>query len=173
MATKRAPNAYALYAQEQTPIIKEQHPDWTFVECSRHIAIKWKGLNETQKNVYKQKSDSYKPKAQNDKSPIAPKNTNTKKSGTNTNKVDTASSSSVSVADESKQNINKIKRPMNAYMHFQQDYRKQLKQQNPNLTFAEIGSESSKKWKELSEDKRQKYVDLSNNEKAKYNQCKK
>jgi hypothetical protein len=138
---KRAPNAYALFAQEQGPSVKQQHPDWTFAECSRHIAIKWKGLNETQKNVYKQKSSAM--------AASMPK----------VSKVKCTDAKDAKDTKDSK--APKAKRPMNAYMHFQQDYRKQLKQQNPNLTFAEIGAESSRKWKELTEDKRQKYVDMA------------
>ena len=150
---KRAPNAYALFAQEQGPTVKQQHPDWTFAECSRHIAIKWKGLNETQKNVYRQKSSAIaatKPKIIKSKTP----------------KSDSACSSEPKVPKAKKTGTSAEKRPMNAYMHFQQEYRKQLKQQNPNMTFAELGAETSKKWKELPESGKQKYVDLSNKEKA-------
>ncbi|BGP03262.1 Non-histone chromosomal protein 6B [Rhodotorula toruloides] len=67
-----------------------------------------------------------------------------------------------------KKDPNAPKRPLSAYMHFSQDQRSVVKEENPDVTFGEIGKILGAKWKELPEDERKPYEEKASADKSRY-----
>ncbi|EGU11435.1 Non-histone chromosomal protein [Rhodotorula toruloides ATCC 204091] len=74
-----------------------------------------------------------------------------------------------------KKDPNAPKRPLSAYMHFSQDQRSVVKEENPDVTFVghcesigEIGKILGAKWKELPEDERKPYEEKASADKSRY-----
>lgn len=67
----------------------------------------------------------------------------------------------------------KIKRPMNAYMHFCAESREEVKKENPDAKAKDILHLLGDKWKALSEEEKKKYNDLAAKDKERYEkECK-
>jgi len=62
------------------------------------------------------------------------------------------------------------KRPLSAYLLFCQEFRQQIKDENPDMKFTEVGKELGRMWREDYGDKkkRKKWMDLSSKEKERY-----
>ena len=71
-------------------------------------------------------------------------------------------------AKKAKKDPNAPKRPMTAYMFFNQDMRAKLKKENPKLTFGELGKLIGQKYKALTDDEKKKYDKLTASAKEKY-----
>ncbi|GJN93760.1 hypothetical protein Rhopal_006817-T1 [Rhodotorula paludigena] len=69
---------------------------------------------------------------------------------------------------KAKKDPNAPKRSLSAYMHFSQDQRATVKEENPDVTFGEIGKILGAKWKELPEDERAPYEEKAKADKARY-----
>jgi hypothetical protein len=66
-------------------------------------------------------------------------------------------------------NLPKIKKPKNPYMIFCDENRKNIKEDNPDITFGEISKLLSEKWKNTDEEKRKIYAEKSEKDKERYN----
>ncbi|KAI9479361.1 Non-histone chromosomal protein 6 [Coemansia sp. RSA 989] len=62
----------------------------------------------------------------------------------------------------------KPKRALSAYMFFSQAKRNEVKDNNPNATFGEIGKLLGKMWSELTEEQKKPYKEKSDADKARY-----
>ena len=67
-----------------------------------------------------------------------------------------------------KKDPNAPKKPLNSYMQFCQDVRDDLKQQNPDISRADLTKLLSTNWKELAEDDKKKYHDSYEKDKERY-----
>jgi len=67
-----------------------------------------------------------------------------------------------------KKDPNAPKRAMSAYMMFVLDKRQEIKRQNPNASFGEIGEMVGNKWKAMSEAEKAPYMKQSEEDKARY-----
>ena len=63
---------------------------------------------------------------------------------------------------------NAPKRAMSAFMMFVRDKREEIKRQNPNASFGEIGKMMGDRWKAMSEDEKAPFVKQSEEDKARY-----
>jgi len=63
---------------------------------------------------------------------------------------------------------NAPKRARGSYVFFTLDARPRILEENPNLTFREIGHAMGERWRALSAEDKQKYDDLANNDKKRF-----
>ncbi|GAA5822806.1 hypothetical protein JCM5353_003530 [Sporobolomyces roseus] len=71
-------------------------------------------------------------------------------------------------ATKAKKDPNAPKRPLSAYMHFSQAKRAEVKEENPDVTFGEIGKLLGAKWKEADADDRAPFEEKAKEDKARY-----
>ncbi|BGP58039.1 hypothetical protein JCM8202_001722 [Rhodotorula sphaerocarpa] len=67
-----------------------------------------------------------------------------------------------------KKDPNAPKRPLSAYMLFSQDKRAEVKEEQPDVSFGEIGKILGSKWKEATPDEKKPYEDKAAAEKVRY-----
>ena len=53
----------------------------------------------------------------------------------------------------------KAKRRISGFIHFSNQHRQEVKDENPGIGFGEVGRELGKRWRELSDDEKQRYKD--------------
>ncbi len=66
---------------------------------------------------------------------------------------------------------NAPKRPMTTYMFYNQDVRSKLKDENPDLSFGDLGKLIGQKYKQLTAEEKQKYTDQAEEAKAAYDKA--
>lgn len=71
-------------------------------------------------------------------------------------------------SSSNKSDCAKVKRPMSAYMYFVQKNRAEIKSQNPEMTFGQLGALVAQKWRALTETDKKLYVDLATADKKRY-----
>lgn len=88
---------------------------------------------------------------------------------------DSSSSSSSESEDNVPQKTKKAKvevkgpkKPLSAYMFFCKGRRSTLKQENPELSFCELGKLLGQRWKMLEEDDRKEFIELADGDKVRY-----
>ncbi|GAA5960914.1 hypothetical protein JCM3765_007535 [Sporobolomyces pararoseus] len=69
---------------------------------------------------------------------------------------------------KAKKDPNAPKRPLSAYMHFSQAKRAEVKEENPDVTFGEIGKLLGAKWKEADAEERAPFEEKAKEDKARY-----
>lgn len=150
---KRGPSGYSLFSKEQSPIVKAQHPDWTFAEISKYVATLWKGSSETEKKEWQEKAAVMRA----------------------TIKSEAPSSSAVDDQKGSKKRKRKgssdepkPKRALSAYMYFSTQNRAKIKEDHPNASFAEVAALVSAAWNELDEDGKKPYQTMADEDKKRY-----
>jgi len=57
---------------------------------------------------------------------------------------------------------------MTAYMYFNQEERKKVKEQSPKANFSEIGRQIGERWRRMSDEDKQKYVELHKTDRERY-----
>ncbi|ORZ13543.1 high mobility group box domain-containing protein, partial [Absidia repens] len=67
-----------------------------------------------------------------------------------------------------KKDPNTPKRGLSAYMFFSQSNREQIKAENPDATFGQLGKLLGAKWKELSDAEKKPYQDKADADKKRY-----
>ncbi|TNY24060.1 high mobility group box domain-containing protein [Rhodotorula diobovata] len=77
-------------------------------------------------------------------------------------------SGKATAAAKPKKDPNAPKRPLSAYMHFSQDMRSVVKEENPDVTFGEIGKLLGVKWKEATENDKKPYEEKAKADKERY-----
>ena len=151
---KRGPTGYGLFSKEQLPIVKSQHPDWTFAEISKHVSTRWKGASETEKTQWQEKAASMRATINAETPPPAAD--------------DVGGSKKRKRKNENSSSEPKPKRPLSAYMYFSNKNRAQIKEDNPKASFAELAGLVSSAWKELDDHGKEPYQSMANKDKKRY-----
>lgn len=63
---------------------------------------------------------------------------------------------------------NAPKRPLTAYMYYATDMREQVKQENPNATFGDVGKIIGDKWRQLGAEEKKVYEEKAVADKKRY-----
>ncbi|GAA5825678.1 hypothetical protein JCM10212_002149 [Sporobolomyces blumeae] len=71
-------------------------------------------------------------------------------------------------ATKAKKDPNAPKRPLSAYMHFSQAKRAEVKEENPDVSFGEIGKLLGQKWKDADASERAPFEEKAKEDKARY-----
>ncbi|GAA5930695.1 non-histone chromosomal protein 6 [Sporobolomyces koalae] len=69
---------------------------------------------------------------------------------------------------KAKKDPNAPKRPLSAYMHFSQAKRAEVREENPDVSFGEIGRLLGAKWKEADAEERAPFEEKAKEDKARY-----
>ncbi|KIM20726.1 hypothetical protein M408DRAFT_54305, partial [Serendipita vermifera MAFF 305830] len=67
---------------------------------------------------------------------------------------------------------NAPKRPPSAYLLYQNEVRKDIREQNPDMKYPEVLQEISKMWTALSDEEKKPYLDATGLAKAEYDKVK-
>jgi HMG (high mobility group) box len=71
-------------------------------------------------------------------------------------------------ATKPKKDPNAPKKPLTSFMLFSNEVRSQIKKENPDMTFGELGKKIGELFRALSNEKKQKYEDMAKREKERY-----
>eukprot|EP01090_Pellita_catalonica_P012629 TRINITY_DN2798_c0_g1_i1.p1 TRINITY_DN2798_c0_g1~~TRINITY_DN2798_c0_g1_i1.p1 ORF type:complete len:217 (+),score=51.08 TRINITY_DN2798_c0_g1_i1:136-786(+) len=145
---KRSLTAYMFFCQATRPELKKTEPNLTFGEVGKKLGSMWKALSEEEKKPYVQKAtkakgdyvEAYKeykvkhPNSSDDEKPARKKRKKRKK-----------------------KDPNAPKKPCSAFFFFSKKQRPQIRKDNPEATFGEIGKLIGAAWRALSEDDREPF----------------
>jgi hypothetical protein len=67
-----------------------------------------------------------------------------------------------------KKDPNAPKKPLTSFMLFSNEFRSQIKKENPGISFGELGKKIGELFRALPSDKKQKYEDMAKQEKERY-----
>jgi len=70
---------------------------------------------------------------------------------------------------KSKKDSNAPKKPLTSYMLFMSSQRSKIKEQNPDMSFADLSRQVASEFKKLTPDGKQKYEDMAKKDKERYN----
>lgn len=143
-APKRALSSYMLFAADVRQQITANDPTLPMVEVSKKIGEQWQALEDDEKAPYEAKAAKLK------QAYIASKA-----------KYDLEN-------PQTKQKYKGPKKPSSAYMYFSQNMRSQVLEENPNITFGQIGKEIGRRWAELEDDDKIEFEDKSEADKQRY-----
>ena len=157
-APKKPMAAYMFFSSDFRDKVKAQHPNASFGELGRMLGDMWKAMDERQKAPYEKKAVADKERYQAEKKvwDLRPKPQVVRGTG-----------------KRSKKDPNAPKKPMGAYMFFCAANREQLKANNPNASFGEIGRMLGDMWKGIDERNRVPYEKKAEADKARYEKEKK
>ncbi|KIV94927.1 non-histone chromosomal protein 6, variant 3 [Exophiala mesophila] len=71
-------------------------------------------------------------------------------------------------AEKKKKDPNAPKRGLSAYMFFANDQRENVREENPGISFGQVGKVLGDRWKALSEKQREPYEKKAANDKKRY-----
>ncbi|BDD56939.1 Non-histone chromosomal protein 6 [Monascus purpureus] len=75
--------------------------------------------------------------------------------------------------EKKKKDPNAPKRGLSAYMFFANEQREKVREENPGISFGQVGKMLGEKWKALSDDERRPYVEKAAADKKRYDEEKK
>ena len=187
-----------MFVRDKREEIKRQNPNATFGDLAKMQVERWKAMSEDEKAPFmkqseedkarylkeKQEYDAGQDKKEESKSDGSSSEEESKPKEVGQVVISPPSPSSFSPhffpsllnlllfvnmkVLETKKEPNAPMRPMSAYMMFVRDKREEVKSQNPNAPFGEIGKLLGNKWKDMTETERETYAKQSEEEKARY-----
>jgi len=147
-APKKALTSYMYFMNRNRASIKEKNPDATFGELARLVASSFRALTPEQKQKYIDLSTIDKERYKKQMEHYVPP----KGSG---------------VAKKYK-DPNKPKRAMTSFMCFANATRPQVKIDQPNLSFGDVGKTLGKMFRELTPEEKDKFIKIANKDKVRY-----
>lgn len=157
-APKRACSAYLFYASAIRPAVKEEFPDLSFGETQKKIAEKYKELTEDEKSKYEDMAATDRQRYEREMENYTPPS-------------DDSDSDSDSDSDvpkrkkRKKKDPNAPKRASSAYMFFVKENRAKVKEENPDLSFGELGKLMGEKYRNLTEEEKKPYLEAAEQDK--------
>lgn len=124
---------------------------------------------KSKKEKVKEKSSSkYAPSAPKTKQGVRGSESKKRKSLSSTTPPSQKADSSSSSKKKSKKDKNAPKKPLTSYMLFMSTMRSKIKEQNPDMNFADLSRAVAKDFKALTPDGKQKYEDMAKADKERY-----
>ncbi|KAL3911942.1 MAG: hypothetical protein SGARI_001398, partial [Bacillariaceae sp.] len=152
-APKKNLNAYMIFAQENRERIKTANPDAKVTDISKLIGEAYKNLGAEEKEALAKKVAADKEryaKEMKDYTPPAEFASAAKASGKKT---------------KAKKDPNAPKGAKSAYMFFNAENREKVKNENPDMSFGDIGKAMGEKWKKIDADEKAKYEEMAKKDK--------
>jgi len=148
---KRPLSAYMFFCKDSRPGLKEANPELTFGELGKLLGKNWQAMGKTERTPYDESSKKDKERFESEGGSAAiaaaqGKNTKPKKAAKKGGP----------------------KRPLSAYMYFSQAMRPKLKEEEPDLSFAELGKAIGAKWKSATDDEKSKFNKMAATDKQRY-----
>lgn len=133
-APKKPQSAFLLFCKENRSSIVQNNPQMKFGDIGRNLSIMWKNTDESTRKKYEEL-------AVQEKSCYV-------------TKLQEYKSSQPAVPE-------KKPKPATAFIIFGKDVRPQIKQQNPSISFADMGREISARWKSLDPESKKRYESIA------------
>lgn len=162
-APKKSKSAYIFFCSDARKEIKESDPDMSATDVTREVSNRWNALKESTDEDDIETVNRYKEMAEEDKLRYKEE------------KANYVAPDNLAVKKSRKARKDGPPKPKTAYMFFSQDERKNVVEENPDFSFAEIAKELGRRWSELKdEDKKRhnKYVEMAEQDKKRYNESK-
>jgi len=147
-APKKALTSYMYFMNRNRASIKEKNPEATFGELARLVAAAFRALTPEQKQKYIDLSTIDKGRYQKQmQNYIPPKGSSVPKKY---------------------KDPNKPKRAMTSFMCFANATRPQVKIDQPNLSFGDVGKTLGRLFRELTPEEKDKFIQIANKDKVRY-----
>jgi structure-specific recognition protein 1 len=162
-APKRAMTAYMFYNQAIRAPLKKENPDLSFGDLGKLIGQKYKALTVEEKQKYNDQAVEAKAKYEKAMANYTPPEPESDDSDD-----DATKKSASSKKKKAKKDPNAPKRGLSAYMYFNQEKRSQLKEENPDLSFGDLGKLVGQKYKAMTPEEKAKYDKMAKDDKERY-----
>ena len=167
---KRPPTAYMLFTSDHRHQAKQENPHCSFGELGKRLGELWAKLPENEKAVYKERAskemEAYKVDLAEWKRNF-PKHAQMLNDEKKRKRQDKAEKKKKRLKRQ-KKDPNAPKRAMSAFMFYSQEHRAQVQEQNPDVTFGQIGRILGDHWKKLPEPDREKYQKRAEEDRERY-----
>jgi len=166
-APKRPMTAFMYFNQNVRAKLKEENPALSFGELGKLVGQRYKELTPEEKLKYDDQNTADKKRyelAMADYSPPPPE-------ADDDDDSDDGSSAKKKAAPpkkRAKKDPNAPKRGLSAYMFFNQEARSKLKEENPDLSFGDLGKLVGQKYKELTPEEKSRLDEKAANDKLRY-----
>jgi structure-specific recognition protein 1 len=160
-APKRPMTAFMYFSLDMRAKLKEENPDLSFGELGKLVGQRYKEISEEEKKKYESKANADKMRYEAEMKKYSPPDVD---SGS-----EEASSSKKKGAKKAKKDPNAPKKGLSAFMFFSKEMRPKLKEENPNLSFGELGKLLGQVYRDLSPDELAKYEEMANSDKKRFN----
>ena len=148
------PSAFIQFSNVKRDEVKAANPKAGFGDLGKILGKMWQKLSEEEKAKYASKSSPKKKSKSSKKTAVVEEETAAEETaeGADDEGVQepesTKPSSKKTMSKKSKKSITKKKRPLSAFIVFCNEKRDQVKKENPNASFGEIGKILGKLWRE-------------------------
>jgi len=155
---KKNLTAYMLFSQEWRDKVKEENPNIKFGEAGKVLGHKWKELSQDDRQKYERLAAEEKVKYQKAIAQYRAEHPHSESDSDDDKKR----------KKRRRKDPNAPKQALSAYFIFSQKIREQVKAQNPEANFGDIGRIIGQRWKDLPENDRKVYQDLATKDKDRY-----
>jgi len=139
---KKSPSAFILFCNENRAKVREENPKEKISQITSILSKMWNELKDKDKKKYQKKADKLKEKYQEEVEQWK--------------------------AEREKTNPTKPKRPHTAFIIYCNDYRSQVKKDNPEMKATQVVSELGKMWRKIKDKEKSKYIKLAEERKKDY-----
>jgi len=156
---KRALSAYMFFCKAKRSDTKESNPKASFAEIGKMLGDQWQKMDEDEKKPFAKQNEKDKERYAKEKAEFPEEDDADDDGGSKKKKTKTG---------KKKKDPDAPKNAKSAYMFFCVDERKRLKEADPGLSFAEVGTQMGANWKALTDDAKTPYVQLNKDAKKKH-----
>lgn len=152
------PSAYIIFIKIEYKTIANENPDLKPTEMMKKLGSVWKTMSDTEKSKYIElaanapKEDKKEMKEDKKDKKMAKEN---KKMAKEDKKV---AKENKKIKKEIKEQ--KVKRPLNGYMKFAQEQRKDIMEKQPTLKITEVSKQLGLMWRALDDSQKNNYKNL-------------
>jgi len=159
---KRARTAYIFFCTEQRPVIKQDNPDMNTKEVTSQLGVQWKELSDTEKKPYIKLAEKDKDRYEKEKVEWVDEE-HVEEKVQSSKKIQ--SSKKGKKSKKAKKSKKKTKaRKKSGYILFCQEKRRDMKEDNPDMSNQQITKELGAMWKALSPDDQTEYNERATEE---------
>jgi structure-specific recognition protein 1 len=159
-APKRGLNSYMFFSKEMRPKIMEENPGLGMGEVGKLLGQKYKDLTDEEKAKYEKMAAADKTRYEEEME--------TYEKPEDSGDEDESIASGKKKKKKAKKDPNAPKNALTAFMFFNKDMRHKLKEENPDLSFGDLGRLVGEKFKALTDEEKAKYNKMSEDDKERY-----
>lgn len=153
---KRAMTAYMLFSQEKRTQIKNDHPDVGFGQVGKLLGEAWAVVPEGEKKKYNELAAKDKIRYQKEMATYKEEH------------PESSDEEERPAKKRKKKDPNAPKKPCSAFFHFSKKLRPQIKEENPDASFGQLGKLIGERWSKLGADDRKEFETLAAADKERY-----
>lgn len=158
-APKRGMSAFMIYANQVRNDVKDDNPGISFGELGKKLGELWRGLSDEEKRPFQDQALQEKGRYDQQKAAYE---------SMKPMYADDDEEDDRGRRKKKKKDPNAPKRGMSAFMIYANEVRNEVKNDNPGITFGELGKMLGELWRGLSEDEKRPYQLRAASDKARY-----